>query len=80
MVRCRLCNVKRWYDPNDLLKLFGDVEAAAIDGKMFCVKCGKKEYISAEFQHLSAKERMGVRVRRLAEIRTVRRIIWKDEC
>lgn len=27
LVRCGLCNVKRWYQPSDLKEIFGDVEA-----------------------------------------------------
>ncbi|MER9190240.1 hypothetical protein [Mesorhizobium australicum] len=46
---------------------------------MSCRRCGKNEYMHAETQNPSARERQGIRVTRLAEIRTVRRIVWKDE-
>lgn len=79
LVRCGLCNVKRWYLPSDLREIFGDVEAELVGARMSCKRCGKNEYMHAETQNPSARERQGIRVRRLAEIRTVRRVVWRDE-
>ncbi|RWE82523.1 MAG: hypothetical protein E5W28_00835 [Mesorhizobium sp.] len=79
LARCGLCNVKRWYMPGDLREIFGDIEAELVGSKMSCKRCGKNEYMHAETQSLSARERQGIRVVRLAEIRMVRRVIWKDE-
>jgi hypothetical protein len=79
LVRCGHCNLKRWYEPSDLIRLFGDVDTDRLHGAMLCLKCGSKEFISAEAQSLTARERVGIRVRRLAEIRVVRRVIWRDD-
>ncbi|MBZ9806943.1 hypothetical protein [Mesorhizobium sp. ESP-6-2] len=79
MIRCGLCNVKRWYQPSDLRDIFGDIEAELVGGKMSCERCGKNEYMHAETQKPSARERQGIRVTRLAEIRTVRRVVWINE-
>lgn len=79
LVRCQHCNIKRWYQPGDLIKLFGNAEVDQLTGAMVCVKCGLKEYILAESESLTARERMNIRVRRLAGIRMVRRVIWEDE-
>ncbi|ARP66539.1 hypothetical protein A9K65_026720 [Mesorhizobium sp. WSM1497] len=79
LVRCGLCNVKRWYQPSDLKEIFGDIEAELVGSKMSCTRCGKNEYMHAETQKPSARERQGIRVTRLAEIRTVRRVVWRDE-
>ncbi|MER9225779.1 hypothetical protein NKI39_08990 [Mesorhizobium sp. M0664] len=46
---------------------------------MSCKRCGKNEYMHAETENPSARERQGIQVRRLAGIRTVRRVIWSDE-
>ncbi|RWP76892.1 MAG: hypothetical protein EOR10_16635 [Mesorhizobium sp.] len=78
-VQCGLCNVKRWYQPSDLREIFGDVEAELVGSKMTCERCGKNDYMHAETQNPSARERQGIRVRRLAEIRVVRRVVWRDE-
>jgi hypothetical protein len=79
LIRCGHCNIKRWYEPSDLIRLFGDVDIELIDGRMLCEKCRNKEFVRAEARHLTALERVGIRVRRLAEIRVVRRVVWKDE-
>ncbi|CCV03301.1 conserved hypothetical protein [Mesorhizobium metallidurans STM 2683] len=79
LVRCGLCSVKRWYQPGDLREIFGDIEAELVGHKMSCERCGKNDCIHAETQNPSARERQGIRVRRLVEIRMVRRVIWKDE-
>ncbi|TGQ46939.1 hypothetical protein EN859_004700 [Mesorhizobium sp. M00.F.Ca.ET.216.01.1.1] len=78
-VQCGLCNVKRWYQPSDLREIFGDIEAESVGSKMSCERCDKNEYMHVEMQNPSARERQGIRVRRLAEIRVVRRVIWRDE-
>ena len=79
LVRCGHCNIKRWHEPADLIRLFGDIDTDRLNGAMRCLKCGSKDHISAEARHLTARERVGIRVRRLAEIRVVRRVIWRDE-
>lgn len=78
IVRCGLCSVKRWYQPGDLKEIFGDIDAELVGSKMSCERCGKNDCMHAETQNPTARERQAIRVRRLAEIRTVRRIIWKD--
>ncbi|CAH2406525.1 hypothetical protein [Mesorhizobium escarrei] len=78
-VQCGLCNVKRWYQPGDLREIFGNVEAVLVGSKMSCERCGKNEYMHAETQNPSARERQGIRVRRLAGIKVLRRVIWRDE-
>lgn len=65
--------------PSDLRAIFGDIDAELVGNKMSCERCGKNDFMHAETQNPSASERQDIRVRRLAEIRTVRRIVWKDE-
>lgn len=79
LVRCGLCNVKRWYQPSDLREILGDIEAELVGSKMSCERCGKNDCVHADTQNPTARERQGIRVRRLAEIRMVRRVIWRDE-
>ena len=64
-VTCVHCSVKRWYAPADLQRLLGDIPADAIR--------------MASFERPSAAERQAIKLRRLAEVRTVRKVIWRDE-
>jgi hypothetical protein len=75
-VQCQLCSIKRYYQPLDLLKLFGDV--GIDDVRMRCEKCEKDGYIVADLRHLTAAERARIRVRRLVEIKMVRKVVWTD--
>jgi hypothetical protein len=77
-VYCGICCKKRWYLPNDLKQLIGDIEADEIPRHMRCEKCRQKELL-VEFQYLTAQERETIRIRRLAQVRMVRRVIWTDE-
>jgi hypothetical protein len=67
---------KRYYRPDDLLKLSGDV--GIDDVRMRCEKCGNGDYIVAELQHMTVTERASIRVRRLVEIKMVRKVTWRD--
>jgi DNA-directed RNA polymerase subunit RPC12/RpoP len=78
-ITCRHCNIKRYYKPAELREVYGNVPIAALRANMRCVACGKSEYIDAELTHLNAEEAVTVRLRRLVEIRFVRRVIWRDE-
>lgn len=78
-VQCGLCNVKRWYQPSDLKEIFGDVEAEMVASRMTCERCGKNDFMHVETLNPSARERQGIPVRRLAEIKVVRRVVWRDE-
>jgi hypothetical protein len=76
-VGCVHCSVKRWYAPADLQWLLGDIPADAI--RMRCERCKKTEWIRASFERPSAAERQAIKLRRLAEVRTVRKVVWRDE-
>jgi hypothetical protein len=54
LVRCGLCNVKRWYLPSDLKEIFGDIEVELVGSKMSCERCGKNDCMHAETQNPSA--------------------------
>jgi hypothetical protein len=67
--------VKHWYAPADLQRLLGDIPAI----QMRCERCRKTEWIRASFERPCATERQAIKLRRLAEVRTVRKVIWRDE-
>ena len=78
LVECGFCRIKRHYLPGDLFKLLGDVPFWDVEHRMRCVKCGRND-LRAHLHFPSAEERQRIRVRRLREVRMVRRVIWQDE-
>jgi len=77
-ISCQHCRVTHRYDPDDLIKVLGDVPFLNIQANFHCSKCGKRDYMSADLETPSARERVGMTVRKLVEIRTVRRPVWED--
>ncbi|RWP18059.1 MAG: hypothetical protein EOR01_23565 [Mesorhizobium sp.] len=75
-VRCVNCNITRHYLPGDLAKLVGDIPFWDVDKRMRCERCKRRE---VDILLPSASEGMKIRVRRLAEIRMVRRVIGRDD-
>ncbi|MFA6153401.1 hypothetical protein [Mesorhizobium sp.] len=77
-VRCLNCNITRHYLPGDLAKLVGDIPFWDVERLMRCERCKRRE-LDASVILPSAAERLKIRVRRLVEIRMVRRVIWRDD-
>jgi hypothetical protein len=77
-VECLRCSLTRYYMPEDILKLVGDVEADAVAAAMRCQKCHEKDRLEAAYVSLSGMERERVRVRRLVNVKMVRRLTWVD--
>lgn len=76
-VRCLNCNITRHYLPGDLLKLKGDIPFWDVERHMRCERCKRREF---DFDILlpSATQGLKIRVRRLVEVRMVRKVIWSD--
>ncbi|MER8894698.1 hypothetical protein [Mesorhizobium sp. M0676] len=72
------CNITRHYLPGDLAKLVGDIPFWDVERHMRCERCKGRE-LDAGIILPSAAERLKIRVRRLVEIRMVRRVIWRDD-
>ena len=77
-ISCEWCHIRRTYLPDDLRKVVGDVDLDQITRRMRCEKCRKRDYLTAVYWFPSAQEKAILVVRRLSEIRMVRRIIWRD--
>ena len=77
-VGCRLCSVRHLYRPADLIPLCGDVTVFEIAGKFRCERCGKKSYMAADLYSPMASETVGLKVRKLVEIKLVRKPVWQD--
>lgn len=76
---CGHCNVRRIYDARDMIQVAGDVDADTLAGRFRCEKCRGRGWMQVEFWAPTAGELVGLTVRRLVEIRMVRRIRWRDE-
>lgn len=77
-VRCMTCNIRRHYLPVDLMKLVGDIPFWDVERHMRCEGCGRKE-LDVDLILPTAKERAGIRVRRLVEVRMIKRPVWRAE-
>jgi hypothetical protein len=44
-----------------------------------CEQCSRRDWLTATFCHLTAAERATTTARRLADIRLVRKVVWRDE-
>ena len=78
-VRCGWCRVTHRYLAGDLVFLVGNVGMIALEHKMRCEKCGKKDYMSVEFWAPTGPEWEGLMVRRLVGTKMVRKVFWRDE-
>ena len=77
-ITCQHSRVTHRYDPADLIKVLGDVPFLNIQENFHCSKCGKRGYMSAGLETPCARERVSMTARRLVEIRTVQKPVWKD--
>jgi hypothetical protein len=78
-VRCNYCQSVRHYVPEDVIKLIGDVEVDGLRRRLRCEGCGRRDYVEVEAIVLFPQERVGVVVRRLVKVRTIRRPVWRNE-
>lgn len=79
VVTCGLCRKSHRYYPRDIQALLGNVPFLNIEQYFHCVTCDEGLYMKAKLETPSAKERNGLVVRRLVEVKTVRRPVWRDE-
>lgn len=78
-VRCNYCQSLRHYAPADMLTLLGDVEVDSLRRRLRCEGCDRRDYVEVEMKALFPQERVGIIVRRLVRVRTIRRPVWRDE-
>ena len=77
-IDCALCQVKRFYEPVDLLQLCGNISVRQIAKQFRCEQCKRKDYLTADLVSPPSRELVGMSVRRLTEIRIIRKPIWRD--
>lgn len=77
-ITCEFCRLKRFYEPVDIMQLCGNISVRRIAKQFRCEQCKGKDYLTADLVSPPTAERIGMSVRRLTEIRIIRKPIWKD--
>lgn len=80
-VDCGYCHDRygrRYYDPGDLIKVFGDVDVSRLSRAMKCERCGRNDNIECDVIVPVAAERERIAVRRLVKIEVRKRPVWRD--
>ncbi|MER0237170.1 hypothetical protein ABRA89_03410 [Fulvimarina sp. MAC8] len=79
-VKCDYCrSATRFYHPDDLAILLGDVEVDQLRRRLKCERCGRRDYVEVDAPYLTGPEMRDLIVRRLVRVRTIRRPIWREE-
>jgi hypothetical protein len=78
-ITCQFCQITRHFTPTDLERLLGDVAFSYVLGSMRCERCRRRDYLVGTLTIPTAEERHRIRLRRLVDVRYVRRVIWRDE-
>jgi hypothetical protein len=77
-ITCTWCRLSRRYRAGDMLLVCGDVAIFDIPGRFRCEKCKRKDYMDAIFELPSAREMVGMTIRKLVRIKTIQRPVWED--
>lgn len=77
-ISCRYCKIQRLFVPDDLRKVFGDIEVDDVVYQMRCERCRKKRSLAIETVSPSAADRQAMTIRRIDKIDYVRRVTWRD--
>jgi hypothetical protein len=78
-VECGYCRrSRRYYEPDDLKQLFGDVDVNKLARKMRCERCGRNDQMECDVILPPAAQRASMTIRRLVEIRVKRIPVWRD--
>jgi hypothetical protein len=76
LIEAKCCGT-RWYVPQDLITLYGDIPVMNLERHMRCGKC--RELMRVRATSPLAEERQKIRLRRLDKVWWVRRASWKWE-
>lgn len=79
-VECRYCKRRHNYYPEDLIRIFGDVDVDSLMDRMTCEN-GGADHGRLDVRSFSptGSEAVGMRIRRLARIEFRRVPVWKEE-
>ena len=75
-VRCPYDKRERLYLIDDLIKAFGNMQVDDLERHFKC-RCGSQVVVKT--MDPTARERQAIKLRRLVEIVTIERPVWRDE-
>jgi hypothetical protein len=78
-VSCRSHDGGCYYEPTDLVQIFGDVDVNQLDRAMKCERCGQRDNIDVDVRLPSGMELDKIKVRRLVEIKIYKRPVWREQ-
>lgn len=77
---CARCKTIHLYRPADIKTVVGgDMHVFRLREKLRCEQCGKRDEMVVEFKTFLGNEMVGLVVRKLVEIRTVKKPIWREK-
>jgi hypothetical protein len=76
-VYCPYDKRERYFLPEEMKVLFGDVECDDLRFMLKCSQCGGR--VDVKTENLSAEEKQKGVMRRLVKVYYVRRAMWRDE-
>ena len=78
-VRCTPCKITRYFRPLDIERLLREnLHVLNLQRKFRCDRCGSNGHMAVEFGTLVAAQMVGLVVRELLDVKTVRRPVWRD--
>lgn len=77
--RCHTCNTLHHYRPEDVLQIFGDVDANSLHRRIKCERCRSNLAMSVDYFQPTGAEIVGMKIRRLVAIKLLRVPIWREE-
>ena len=76
-VACAYCKRRLHFFPDDLIRVFGDVDVDSIAERIKCEGCGGR--VDVKSFSPTGSEAVGMRMRRLVAIKIQHVPVWRDE-
>jgi hypothetical protein len=77
-VRCGYCKRGHNYYPDDLIRIFGDVDVDSLAYRMKCENGADHGFLAVEAFAPTGKEAVGLRIRRLKALKVLTVPVWKE--
>jgi hypothetical protein len=78
-VRCAYCKRQHCYYPDDLIRIFGDVDVDSLSFRMKCETDPAHGHPVVEAFAPTGREAVGLRIRRLKALKILTVPVWKEE-
>ena len=78
-IRCGRCRIVHVYDPDDLVKLCGDLAIYDVAARFRCERCKRREYLRADWHHVYGPDIGKTVIRRLVGMSRREYPVWRDD-